>query len=335
MTRMTRVKGLYLLRADAYADVYSPAERADVARLIDVVAPPQTAETIQRAPELLAEAEVLLSGWGAPVMDAAFLAAAPRLRAVFYGAGSIRGFVTEALWERGIRVTSAAAMNAVPVAEYTLAAILLSLKHVWRLARETRDGRAFPPRAGLPGAYGSTVGLVSLGAVGRLVCERLRLFDLRVVVYDPYATAAQAAALDVELVALERLFHEADVVSLHAPSLPETAGMITGDMLASMKPGATFINTARGALVREQDLVAILRQRPDIQAILDVTHPEPPLSTSALYDLPNVVLTPHVAGPVGAECRRLGRMMVDELRRYLAGEPLQGEVTRDQLALRA
>jgi phosphoglycerate dehydrogenase-like enzyme len=326
-----RPAALFLLRGDAYEEIYGEREREEIAGLVDLVGPPQTAESVAEVPELLRETDVLLSGWRLPRLDAAFLAGAPRLRAVFYAAGSVRGFVTDAVWERGIRVTSAAAVNAIPVSEYTLAVILFSLKHGWRLAREARQERALPARSGLPGAFQSTVGLISLGAVGRLVCERLRPFDVGLLAYDPYVSAADAAELGAELCSLEELFERSDVVSCHAPLVEETRGMVTGAHLTSMRPGATLVNTARGAVVRESDLVAVLTRRPDLEAVLDVTDPEPPAPGSPLYTLPNVVLTPHIAGSLGRERRRLGGAMVEELRNYVNGRPLRWEVTRERV----
>jgi phosphoglycerate dehydrogenase-like enzyme len=185
------------------------------------------------------------------------------------------------------------------------------------------------------GAYVSTVGLVSLGMVGRLVRERLRAFDLRVVAHDPYVTTEAAQVLGVDLVSLEELFASADVVSLHTPWLPETEGMIRGYHLASMKQNAALINTSRGTVGREAEMVEVLRERPDLWVVLDVTHPEPPAPDSHLYELSNVVLTPHIAGSLGRECRRMGRLVVDELRRYVEGEPLRHEITRDRAALTA
>jgi phosphoglycerate dehydrogenase-like enzyme len=268
-------------------------------------------------------------------MDGGFLAAAPNLRVVLYGAGSIRRVATPAFWERGLRITSAYAANAVPVSEYALAAILFSLKRGWHFAFSAQREKALPRQGQVPGAYGSTVGLVSLGMVGRLVRERLRPFDLRVVAYDPFVTPEEAHVLGVDLMSLEDLFASSDVVSLHVPLLPETEGMILGSHLASMKRNATLINTSRGAVVREAEMVEVLGERPDLWAVLDVTHPEPPEPDSRLFDLPNVVLTPHIAGSLGNECRRMGRLVVDELRRYVAGEPLKHEITRERAALMA
>jgi len=328
-------RALYILDGEAFEKIYGEEERDSVAELADVYAPPQTRASVSKNPGVLTEAEVILSGWGTPTMDAAFLAAAPNLRAVLYGAGSIRRVATPALWERGVRITSAYAANAVPVSEYTLAAILFSLKRGWHFAFSARCEKALSGQGQVPGACGSTVGLVSLGMVGRLVRERLRPFDLRVVAYDPYVTSEEARVLDVDLVSLEDLFAASEVVSLHAPWLPETEGMILGSHLASMKQNATLINTSRGAVVREAEMVEVLGERPDLWAVLDVTHPEPPESGSRLYDLPNVVLTSHIAGSQGNECRRMGRLVVDELRRYVAGEPLQHEITRERAALMA
>jgi phosphoglycerate dehydrogenase-like enzyme len=332
---MPRVKGMFILRPEAYEEIYGSEERTMIDELIDVITPPQTASEVLAHPEILCNVEVILSGWGAPLIDEAFLALAPCLRAIFYGAGSIRGFVTEALWERGIIITSAQAINAIPVAEYTLATIIFSLKHGWRLVEQTRRAKYFPTRDQIPGVYGACVGIISLGTVGRLVRELLRPFNLRVLAYDPYVSQKEAAALDITLCSLEQLFRGAQVVTLHAPLLPETVGMVCGSHLASLSRGSTFINTARGALVRQEELIAVLQQRGDLHAVLDVTNPEPPEPESALYTLPNITLTPHISGSIGSERRRLGRTMVAELRKFIAGEPLQHAITREQSLLMA
>lgn len=324
------MRGLFILNQDAYCLIYGAEERADIDALVDIVAPPLTTAMVRQQMDCLAEVEVILSGWGMIPLDAAVLAAAPKLKAVFYGAGSIRYFTTDAFWERDIVVTSAYEANARPVMEYTVAQILFSLKRGWYFARTVRDLHAYPSDRVLPGAYGSRVGLIGLGMIGRMVAKHLRQFDLHLLAYDPLISAADAAALGVELCSLEDLFARCHVVSLHAPWLPETVGMISGRHLASMQENATFINTARGALVREDEMISVLLQRPDLQAVLDVTWPEPPTADSPLYTLPNVVLTPHIAGSLAGECRRMGRAMVDELRRYLAGEPLRLQITRAQ-----
>lgn len=332
---MTKPKAIYLLGQDAYDRIYGATEREDIAQRVEVIAPLQTPESIATDPAPLAEAELIFSGWGMLEVDQRFVDAAPNLRAIFYGAGTVRYFVTDALWQRGIRLTSAWGANAEFVAPYALAQIVLSLKRAWHFAGKVRAEGGYRPRTPVPGLYTSTVGLVSLGQIGRRVARLLQqtLPAVRVLAYDPFVSPAEASALDVELTGLEELFRTCDVVSLHTPWLPETVGLITGELLASMKPDATFINTARGAVVNEPEMIAVLQQRPDLYALLDVTYPEPPVAGSPLYSLPNVLLTPHIAGALNSECRRMGRVMIEELDRYLAGEPMAYEITREMLPL--
>jgi phosphoglycerate dehydrogenase-like enzyme len=275
----------------------------------------------------LRDVEVAFSTWSMPALTAADLVHLPRLRAVLYAAGTVKGFARPLL-ERGIQVSSAWQANALPVAETTLAHILLALKQTFQQARAIRTARAYATaRPPVTGTYGATVGIISLGAIGRRVIELLAPFDLRVLAYDPFAQPQSG----IELAPLDEVFRRADVVSLHAPWIPATEGMIRGEHLRLMRPHATFINTARGALVREDELAAALRDRPDLQAVLDVTWPEPPPADSPLYDLPNVLLTPHIAGSAGNEVLRMADWMIDECGRLVAGEALRHAVAIDML----
>ena len=329
---MRRPKGIFLLGPASYENIYGDELAEAIGAEVELFAPPQTADSVKQHPAVLADAEVVFSGWGMARLDAAFLAAAPKLAAVFYGAGTVGYFATPECFARGVVVSSAANANAVPVAEYTLATILFSLKHGWRYARDVRHRRAYGAGPLPPGNYRSTVGLCSMGAVARLVVAHLRHFDLNVICYDPYLPDADASTLGVEKVGLADLFARSDAVSVHTPGLPSTRGLIDGTLLASMKPGATLINTARGMVVHEPDLCRVLAERPDLQAVLDVTDPEPPPADSPLYTLANAVLTPHVAGSVGPECRRMGWMMLDEFRRWRDGKPMPGRVTPQNAA---
>lgn len=325
-------KSLYILGQDSFNKIYGPDEQADIARLTEVIAPPQTAQSIRQNPALLRDAQIVFSGWGAPVLDEAFLAAAPNLEAVFYGAGSIRHIATEAFWRRGVVICSAWEMNAVSVAEYTLSQILFCLKRGWQFTLQIKHEGCYPSRVPVPGAYGSTVSLISLGMVAQRLCRLLKHFELHVLAYDPFATPELAAKLGVTLCSLEEAFQQGDIVSLHTPLLDATRGMITGAHFRLMKTGATFINTARGAIVRETEMIEALQERPDLFAVLDVTDPEPPQPGSPLYTLPNVILTPHIAGTMDNECRRMGRAMVDELQRHLAGKPLFWAINQEMAA---
>jgi phosphoglycerate dehydrogenase-like enzyme len=322
------LRAIYCLDPVHRDTVFGPATEADIAKLVETN--PVTQATID--PAVFRDVNVVLGGWDMPVIDAEFLAAAPKLKAVFYSAGSIRRIATDAMWERGIIITSAYAANAIPVAEFTVAAIVMSLKHVWQYAFAARREAKHQPRHPVPGCYLTTVGLISLGMVGRTVAERLRGFEMRVIAYDPFVKPDEAKRLGIELVPLDQVFREADIVSLHTPLMPATEGMITGEHLGLMKSGATFLNTARGAVVRQDEMIAVLRQRPDLTAVLDVTYPEPLPATSPLFTLPNVVLTPHIAGSMHYECRRLGRYAFEELQRYVTGQPLRWQVTRELAA---
>ena len=335
LTHSARPKAMYLMDATHFNHVYGPKEQAELNELVDISTSLQTRESLRQDCSVLRDIELIFSGWGGVRLDQDILTHAPQLKAVFYAAGSVRSIVTEAFWRRGIRITTAATANAIPVAEFTLGAILLSLKHVWHHLTHVRREGSFRPTGIEPGGDGSTVGIIALGEIGRLVCRKLQDFDVHLLVADPLATITDAQSYGAELVELDTLFTRSDVVSLHAPWLPETQGLITGDHLARMKPGATFINTARGAIVCETQMIRVLQQRPDLQAVLDVTHPEPPHPDSPLYTLPNVVLTPHLAGSLPREQSRMGRLMIEEVRRYLAGQPMLYELNHHQAAHRA
>lgn len=324
-------RAAFILSQWAFDQIYGPDLRAEIAQRVDLISPdPIPGDRAADHPAILAQTEVIFSGWGGPKLDEKLLAMLPELKAVFYGAGSIRGIVSDAFWARRVPIASAWAANAEPVAEYTLATVLLSLKRFWTYAAEVRRLGRYPGPQPVAGGYGSTVGLISLGMIGRRVAELLRPFEIKVIAYTPDLSAAEAVTMGVELVSLDEVFRRSDVVSLHTPWLPETEGLITGSHFALMKPNATFINTARGAVVREPEMIEALQRRPDLQAILDVTHPEPPPPGSPLYTLPNVVLTPHIAGAVGPECRRLGRYMIEELDRWRAGEVMRWQVSRER-----
>jgi phosphoglycerate dehydrogenase-like enzyme len=331
-----RLKAIVWMKPYAFDQVMSPAEFERLHEVVDVLGIRQdefpSDESL--ADPLLAQAEIILSSWGLPRMDARLLAALPSLRAIFHAAGSVKSFATEELWDRGIRVASAAMINARPVGEFTFSMIVLSLKRVWpRIMAQRDSGLYMPDDPFLVGAAGSTVGLLGLSRTGRLVREQIRRLDVSVIAYDPLVSRAEAAALGVELVSMEEVFARAHVVSCHIPLLDETIGLLRREHFAAMRPGATFINTARGAIVREDELVEVLAVRPDLWALLDVLAVEPPDANAVLPAMPNVIVTPHLAGSLGPECLRMSRTMIDEITRYAAGQPLNGEVHRIQLAV--
>ncbi len=287
------------------------------------------------APQL-ADVDILTGAWGFPRLDGALLAAAPRLSAVCYAAGTVKGFATPEAYARGLIVTSAWMANAVPVAEATVALITLARKRWFLWSRTLHDqGLAgytpFDP-LGAPGNFGTTVGLIGLGAIGRLVAERLRAYDVRVIAYDPFARPDVTVALGIELVSdLPTLARRSDVVSLHAPDVPANEGMIGAAFFAAMRDDTVFINTARGRLVDHDALAEALATRP-LSAHLDVTHPEPLPADSPLWKLSNCWITPHLAGSMGSELQRMGSYAVQDAIRILRGEPPRSAVSQAMLA---
>ncbi|MEV4551956.1 hydroxyacid dehydrogenase [Nonomuraea wenchangensis] len=278
------------------------------------------------------DADILITGWGCPRIDAAVLASAPRLRAVVHAAGSVKGHLTPAVFERGIAVSSAAAANAVPVADYTLAMLVLAAKQAFARARayaaagwsgDALPGVATPGDGG--GLTGATVGVVGASRVGRLVIARLRGHGADILLSDPYVGPDEAAALGARHVPLDELCRRAELVTLHAPELPETRHLLDGRRLGLLRDGAVVVNTARGALI---DTAALVRHCASgrISAVLDVTEPEPLPPGHPLLGLPNVLVTPHISGARGRELRRLGEFAVAEVERLAHGHPLHGAV---------
>jgi phosphoglycerate dehydrogenase-like enzyme len=318
------------MHSDLVRRLVAPATMARITQLADVDPALVVEDFADPAlADVLGEVEVIFTSWGCPKLDSAVLDAAPRLRAIVHAAGSVRHHVTEACWDRGIQVTSAAWANAIPVAEYTLAAILFSNKQVLRLSSEYRDKRRGLDWLGVDavGNYRRTVGIVGASRIGRRVLTLLRPHDFEVLLYDPYVTGAEAAELGARAVPLDELCASSDVVTVHAPELPETHHLIDRGRLGLMRDGAVLINTARGSLVEQDALVEELSAG-RLQAVIDVTTPNVLPADSPLYELPNVLLTPHVAGSLGGELHRLADAATDELARYAAGEPFAYPVLR-------
>jgi phosphoglycerate dehydrogenase-like enzyme len=280
----------------------------------------------------LRNVDVLFSTWGMDEELARLVSGLPNLKAFFYAAGSVRHFAGPLL-DRNIAVVSAWAANAVPVAQFTLAQILLSLKGYFRNLREARlpANRGRILEADAPGVFEETVALLGCGMVGRAVAQLLRPLGLNVVAYDPFLSEAAAADLGVGLVSLPEAFASAQVISNHLADLPPTRGLLGRGLFGSMRPGATFINTGRGATVSEAELAEVLRARPDLTALLDVTYPEPAAADSPWYALENAHLSSHIAGSNGNEVVRMADYCLEEFTAWRQGRPLKYRVTREML----
>ena len=320
----------FAMAADRTRHVFDAEALRRLAQTCDIVhsVPLEEFSSVE-ARAVLGEIDILVTGWGCPMVTAEVVKAAPNLKLIAHAAGTVKFTLDPAVYDAGIRVTHAADANAVPVAEFTLAAIIFANKRVFEL----RDRyRADPGRRSSYalmdepiGNYHRTVGLVGASRIGRKVARMLQDFDFTVLLSDPFVKPGDPVLDGAELVDLDTLMARSDVVSIHAPSLPTTRAMIGARQLGLMQDGAAFINTARGALIDEAALIAEL-QSGRIHAVIDVTDPEIPERGSPLYDLPNVFLTPHVAGAVGTERLRLGQMAIEEIERFVAGVPMEFEI---------
>ena len=325
-----RPKLAFAMAAEKTRHVFDAEAVARLAQTCDIVRDTPLEElSSDDARSVLSEIDVLVTGWGCPMVTAEVVKAAPRLKLIAHAAGTVKFTLDPAVYAAGIRVTHAADANAVPVAEYTLAAIIFANKRVFEL----RDRyRADPGRRSSYalmnepiGNYHRTIGLVGASRIGRKVANMLAGFDFTVLVCDPFIRPGDPVLAGAELVDLDSLMARSDVVSIHAPALPSTRAMIGAKQLRLMKDGAALINTARGALIDETALIAEL-ETGRIHAVIDVTEPEIPERGSPFYTLPNVFLTPHVAGAVGTERLRLGEMAIEEIERFVAGAPMEFEI---------
>ncbi len=287
----------------------------------------------EEACALIAGADVAITSWGCGPLTERVLDAAPNLKLVLHAAGTVKPIVTDALWSRGVRVSNATEALGKGVAETALGFTIVSLKDMWRLGRETRDG-GWDPGPRVREVYGLTVGVVGAGRAGSHYVKLMRNFDVRIVLYDPFVSAERAREMGAEKVELETLLRESDVVSIHLPSLPETYHMFDASRLAMMKDDCVLINTARGSVIDEDALVAEL-SKGRLYACLDVTEPEPPAEDHPFRRLPNVTLTPHIAGAVNNGMGRIAQSAIDDLKAYIEGRPLSGEVRAEQMHLLA
>ena len=321
-------------REAGIARVYDAPTQAAIAELFDLSPAVCTKEDVLA--DRLTDAEVLFSTWGFPIMsDGEIAAHLPKLKAVFYGAGSVQAFARP-LIRNGVTVVSAWMANSVPVIEYTVAQIILANKGYFGAARLCSRSAADRREAtahfnSFRGNYDTPVGLIGLGAIGAGVARRLKDYRLKVYAYDPYCTPEKAADLGVTLADLGFIFEHCLTVSNHTPNIPATRGMLNYTHFSRMPKNGVFINTGRGAQVVEADLIRALTEEPARTAVLDVTDPEPPVEGHPFYELENVILTPHIAGSAGAECYRMGAYMLEEAQRYLNGEALRYAVSEKML----
>jgi phosphoglycerate dehydrogenase-like enzyme len=284
--------------------------------------------------------DALIVCHGSPYVDASVLDGAPRLKLI----GELEGdrfanrIDVDAAVEHGVTVVDTTHGSSLPVAEWALALMIIGLRNAGAQFRRLIGGEEFRRSPDDPGfrlgeLSDRTVGLIGLGHIGRRLIELLEPFRCRVLVHDPYVVKEVALAMHVELTSLERVLSETEVVVCTAPLTPRTRGMLGAAELDLLEPDTVFVNVSRGAIVDSDALIARAR-RNDIRVSLDVFDPEPIPAGSPIRDLPNVFLSPHIAG-VTAACRpRFFSFMVDELERFFGGHETLFDITASTLANR-
>lgn len=329
------MKAIFLCeKDDKIFSVYDSASICELQKLMNIEKKIYSKADVVREPASFCDVEIVFSTWGMPEFTQEEIRSyLPSLKCVFYGAGTVQSFARPFM-NCGVKVFSAWAANAVPVAEFTVAQIILANKgyfltnRLYHAEGRKSAGAAFKK---CNGNYGETVGIIGAGMIGKLVIGMLKQYNLKVIVFDPFLLDEKALELGVEKCGLSELFERAFVVSNHLANNAQTVGMLNYELFSKMRENAVFINTGRGAQVVEGDLVRALAERPDLTALLDVTYPEPPVENHPFYTLPNCLLTPHIAGSAGDEVARMGEYMLDECKTYLAGELCKYEVSMKML----
>ena len=312
-------------KAETVFRVYDAETLATLQTKLELEARVYTKAEVLAEPARFADVAILFSTWGMPTFtETEIKATFPALTCVFYGAGTVQAFARPFL-ACGVKVFSAWAANAVPVAEMTVAQIILANKGYFLANRLFHTkGHAVAKQAfkQCKGNYGETVGIIGAGMIGRLVIRMLKQYQVNVLVFDPFLPAEKAVELGVEKCQLAELFARAFVVSNHLANNPQTQGMLNYALFEQMRENAVFINTGRGAQVVEADLVRILTERPDLTALLDVTFPEPPTPEHPFYTLPNCLLTPHMAWAPVESRQRIQECTKRSIQGYLDGKPV-------------
>lgn len=316
--------------------VYGPAQKAYLAQHMGIDGCIYSLDEA-RSCEETRETEVIFSTWGMPrIAYDEIPQIFPKLKAVFYAAGSVQAFAGPFI-ERGIAVFSAWQANAVPVAEYTLAQILLASKGFFTVQNMCRKSRKASVEISdnYPGMYDIKVGLLGLGAVGGAVAKLLKGFNCEVLAYDPFASDEKLDLLGAKRAGIDEIFAECEIISNHLANLPETRGIIKREHIFAMKPYATFINTGRGPQLKETDLADKLREDETVTALLDVLTDEQYSDNNVLNTMPNCFITPHIAGSKGNEVRRMAQYMIEECERWVNGEDVKWQVSAQMLATMA
>jgi len=331
---MSKPRIAILVRGRLHDELFAPQVERALRRFAEPVRFPGTEQKwpSDELKQALADADGCIGSWGKYRIGPEEIAAAPRLRIISHAAGTIRSHVAPEVFDRGIVVTSAASAIAPYVAEAVLGLAIALLRRAHMHDRAMKTERTWGDERFKPGLtlFREKVGLVGFGRVARDLVKLLRPLEAQVIAYDPFADPGMAKKMRVRLTTLQEVMSTCRVVSLHVANLPAARHMIGAEQLRIMQDGAVLINTARGALLDHDALYQELKNG-RIHAALDVTDPEPLPPDSPLRDLPNIILTPHIAGPVLERRWELAMMVVKDQRLFFSGKKPIYQVTKDML----
>jgi phosphoglycerate dehydrogenase-like enzyme len=288
--------------------------------------------TSKELKERIQDVDAVITTWGSTPITDEILECANKLQLIAHMAGSVKPIVqTMKVYDQGITVLTSNYAIGVSVSESVLTLILALGHKIVKIDRSMRNGvrwktsdmEAWELR-------NRTVGLIGLGLVARELIKLLQPFNVRILGYDPFIEADKARELGVELSQFHDLITHSDIISLHAPKIPETYRMIGKKELTMIRDGALLINTARGDLIDQDALISELRKNRFLAA-LDVFVEEPLALDSELRQMDNVLVRPHVAGVNPSSKLRIGNEMVEDSRRFFNREPVLYAVKKEQL----
>ncbi|MEF3308485.1 hydroxyacid dehydrogenase [Paenibacillus sp. GYB004] len=279
--------------------------------------------TQEKLMEMIADAEVILTSWGSPVLTGEMLAKAPKLRYIGHAAGTVKKRIPKQAFAQGIGIHSAAPRLAWSVGEYCLSALMTLLRKLPQFEANYRNGGWKLQDVRGNELIGRTVGIVSASSTGRAFIQLLKPFQVNILLYDPYLSEQKAQELGVRRATLEEVM-ECPIISIHAPSIPATDNLVHADLIRRIPDGAILINSSRGAVLDEEVLFAELRTG-RFYAALDVFTKNPAKDPSLRW-LHNVLLTPHIAGDTVEGHLSLMEEVVADILRKERNEPTRFEV---------
>jgi len=299
---------------------------------VELVVDPQELSAGEFA-ELFAGRDAVITSWDMPLFERAVLERADSLKLISHAGGEMRFFLPEEIFnlKPEVVICHAAGVMALPVAEHTLCVALACLRNLFHFRQWVANSENwwdYDP-AKNRSLLGKKVGIVGLGAIAREFIKLVRPFGVELLVYSKHLSREKAAEQGLVKAGLEEIFSKCEVITLSAANTPENRHLVNRELLRKIKPGAVFVNNARGAIVDEEALIEEL-ETGRFMAAVDVTDPEPPSADNKLRSLPNVLLTPHIGGPVPEQRYWLMQEAVANLEAFFAGRPVSGLITRER-----